>query len=253
MATAKAKDQMTLWNQVCVTDPAATKKVTVGRKFTTVCAQSQIKKATELWGAMGVYWGVQNESFTLIANDSVCMYRAELFYPDGKIEIHSDIEVFFHSGKRAGMYNEDFSKKGATDALTKGLSKLGFNADIFEGRFDDNKYVEAAAAYHQQLAAQPQQAQQQQEQQLQNEDVPVQTRTKYVNGEAFEIPYDPAPFGEYCLKILQLLPDAVMNVMRQIPQCGITPEQTIDTLTKDQEKYIETNQEFFRQQGCAAA
>ena len=25
--------------------------------------------------------------------------------------------------------------------LTKGLSKLGFNADVFMGRFDDNKYV----------------------------------------------------------------------------------------------------------------
>ena len=32
-------------------------------------------------------------------------------------------------------------KKVATDALTKGLSKLGFNADVFMGKFDDNKYV----------------------------------------------------------------------------------------------------------------
>ena len=32
-------------------------------------------------------------------------------------------------------------KKVATDALTKGLSKLGFNADVFMGMFDDNKYV----------------------------------------------------------------------------------------------------------------
>ena len=29
----------------------------------------------------------------------------------------------------------------STDALTKGLSKLGFNADIFLGKWDDNRYV----------------------------------------------------------------------------------------------------------------
>jgi len=30
----------------------------------------------------------------------------------------------------------------ATDELSKGLSKLGFNSDVFEGLFDDNKYVQ---------------------------------------------------------------------------------------------------------------
>ena len=28
---------------------------------------------------------------------------------------------------------------------TKGLSKLGFNADVFMGKFDDNKYVDSLA------------------------------------------------------------------------------------------------------------
>ena len=32
-------------------------------------------------------------------------------------------------------------KKALTDAITKGLSYLGFNADVFLGMFDDNKYV----------------------------------------------------------------------------------------------------------------
>ena len=40
--------------------------------------------------------------------------------------------------------DDDCIKKVATDALTKGLSKLGFNADVFMGRFDDNKYVDAS-------------------------------------------------------------------------------------------------------------
>lgn len=40
------------------------------------------------------------------------------------------------------MVDADFAKKIETDALTKALSKMGFNADIFMGRFDDTKYVE---------------------------------------------------------------------------------------------------------------
>ena len=38
-------------------------------------------------------------------------------------------------------HDDDAVKKVATDALTKGLSRLGFNSDVFEGLFDDNKYV----------------------------------------------------------------------------------------------------------------
>ena len=41
--------------------------------------------------------------------------------------------------------DEDAVKKAVTDGLTKCLSYLGFNADVFLGLFDDNKYVQAAA------------------------------------------------------------------------------------------------------------
>jgi len=33
-------------------------------------------------------------------------------------------------------------KKATTDGITKCLSMLGFNADVFLGKFDDNKYVQ---------------------------------------------------------------------------------------------------------------
>ena len=36
----------------------------------------------------------------------------------------------------------DCMKKATTDGLTKCLSFLGFNADIFLGKFDDCKYVQ---------------------------------------------------------------------------------------------------------------
>jgi len=142
-----------LWEKVCKTDPKHTKEVAFGRKFTSVDAQYQIKNATIQWGVFGITWGVKEEKFTQIhlgEKDSVvdsstsyhyCVYTAKLFYPEGETEIHSDIEVIFSSGKRIGDYNDDWTKKVATDALTKGLSKLGFNSDVFEGRFDDKYYV----------------------------------------------------------------------------------------------------------------
>ncbi len=37
--------------------------------------------------------------------------------------------------------DDECFKKVSTDALTKGLSKLGFNSDIFLGMWDDNRYV----------------------------------------------------------------------------------------------------------------
>jgi len=37
--------------------------------------------------------------------------------------------------------DDNFAKKLETDTLTKAISKLGFNADIFMGKFDDVKYL----------------------------------------------------------------------------------------------------------------
>ena len=37
--------------------------------------------------------------------------------------------------------DDNFAKKLETDALTKAISKLGFNADIFMGKFDDTRYL----------------------------------------------------------------------------------------------------------------
>jgi len=150
-------ENMKLWNDVCKTDPSHTKEValgTFGRRFTSVDAQYQVKNATKQWGRFGDTWGVKEEKYNQIhlgENDSVvnssnnyhyCLYSAILYYPGGQTEIHSDIEIIHSSGKREGDYNDDWSKKIATDALTKGLSKLGFNSDVFEGRFDDKYYVQ---------------------------------------------------------------------------------------------------------------
>ena len=131
---------MELWNKVCNSDPQYVKQVSFGRKFSTVDAQSQIMKATEVWGEMGANWGVKDEVFTVFNQDSdkpFATYQAKLWVigQDGYLAIHSDIPLYTKRG-----YNEDWTKKMATDALTKGLSRKGMNADLFLGQWDSQKY-----------------------------------------------------------------------------------------------------------------
>ena len=131
------EDPMELWNQVCKTDPETTRRVTQRGGFTAICAQSQLKRATELWGPFGGEWGTRDDYWSYLGTDDQMpweiTYEATFYYPGGAFCISSDQKY------KAG---DDCRKKVQTDALTKGLSRLGFNSDVFEGRFDDNKYVE---------------------------------------------------------------------------------------------------------------
>ena len=138
----KKNTNMVLWESVCETDPKYTKKVNQRGGFTAIGAQSQVMKATEMFGAFGHGWGVKEERIERWEDCGLVVYQATLwFLQDGKpregiIPLHSSIKYSSN-----GRVDDDFFKKVATDALTKGLSKLGFNADVFMGMFDDNKYV----------------------------------------------------------------------------------------------------------------
>jgi len=132
-------DSMGLWNIVCETNPELTKKVNQRGGFTAVCAQSQIKRATELFGPFGIAWGLDNLSYTMIAEDAKNVgisLTAQFYYTyneiSGRFPIASDMPY---------KPNDDCSKKLRTDCITKALSNIGFNSDVFEGKYDDNKYV----------------------------------------------------------------------------------------------------------------
>jgi hypothetical protein len=136
------KDNMKLWNSVETTDPKFTKKVNQRGGFTAIGAQYQLRTATETFGPIGYGWGVKDEKIERWEDVGLAVYTAILWYvregiaEEHEIPIHSSIK--YHSN---GRVDDDFFKKVATDALTKGLSKIGFNADVFMGMFDDNKYV----------------------------------------------------------------------------------------------------------------
>ena len=128
-------DTMKLWESVCITDPDITKKVDQQGGFTAICAQAQLKRATEIWGPYGEAWGMRNVVFGYQPPEKTeeMFIEAEFFCPVAYFQISSD------TGYRK---NGDSRKKLLTDATTKALSKLGFNSDVFEGKYDDNKYVQ---------------------------------------------------------------------------------------------------------------
>jgi hypothetical protein len=158
-----SKDNLELWNKVEKTNPKYTNKAKVGgNSITSIAPQYQILNATEQFGNYGKTWGFKNIQLDYsITNTPVNLnvvdwdtkksekinsilglvgFKATFFYPDGEFEITNSIKIF--TDNKHSKIDDNFAKKLETDALTKALSKLGFNADIFLGKFDDVRYVE---------------------------------------------------------------------------------------------------------------
>jgi len=131
---------MDLWNKVSKTDPSHTKKVNQRGGFTAIDAYYQIQNATELFGPVGTGWGWS--IVQLHFSDGMIIVELEMWY-GSRDTVFNVLGCAELSGKRA---DSDAPKKALTDAITKGLSYLGFNADVFLGKFDDNKYVQERKA-----------------------------------------------------------------------------------------------------------
>lgn len=145
---------MDLWNKVKVTDPSAVKPIT-GKSYKGNSPKPYwiIQRATEVFGPVGIGWGVvvKSERFERLGpTDFLHVAVVSVWYVlDGKRS-----ETFDQMGgtKAAYMTNggklmvdEDAGKKSVTDGMVKCLSMIGFAGDIFSGQWDDSKYVEWAA------------------------------------------------------------------------------------------------------------
>lgn len=132
-------ETMKLWDAVQKTNPANTKHVAQRGGFTSINATSQVMEATRQFGPIGVGWGyiagdpIFHDTLMFVPVTLWHGNRANTFGPMlGCEEWKSD----------KGRIDSDVGKKATTDAVTKLLSQLGFNADVFLGMFDDQKYVE---------------------------------------------------------------------------------------------------------------
>lgn len=137
---------LNLWDRVEKTDPKFTKQANVkGNRLTSISPQYQIYNATKEWGPYGSAWGFTDIEFDYSLSEShgLVVFKAMFFYggsAGGKFDISNSISLWKDNART--KIDDDFAKKVETDTLTKALSKLGFNADVFMGRFDDSRYVD---------------------------------------------------------------------------------------------------------------
>lgn len=132
-------DTMALWNAVSKTDPKHTKHVNQRGGFTAINANSQIMAATKQFGPCGIGWGYQ--ALPPIFTPDNCIVVPVLFWHGDRSNVFGPEYGCAELVSNKGHRDTDAPKKATTDALTKLLSRLGFNADVFLGLFDDNKYV----------------------------------------------------------------------------------------------------------------
>ena len=136
-------DNLKLWESVEKTNPKYTKKAKIsGMSITAIAPQYQIMQVTEQFGSYGEKWGFKNItlSYDLVPTFNMVVFKGTFFFPNGEFEIINSCKLYMD--RALTMVDDNFAKKIETDALTKAISKLGFNADIFMGKFDDVRYVE---------------------------------------------------------------------------------------------------------------
>ena len=151
-------NNMVIWDKVSKTDVDHTKEVSFGRKFTAIDAHSQVMEATKEFGPVGQGWGYENnygethmQDGRIIAWCDVTFWWRRESEWEGNKNFHrmsfgpvrgGAILVSIDAKGKPKNPDTDAYKKASTDGLTKLISHLGFNADVFLGQFDDNKYVQ---------------------------------------------------------------------------------------------------------------
>ena len=136
-------DNLKLWDAVKETDKAFTKQVNQRGGYTAITPQYQMQEATKQFGSYGIGWGFKSidMDFSAIESLGLVIVKAVFFYildgKEGSFPINNTWPV-----KQGSRVDSDFAKKAETNTMGKALSKLGFNADIFMGLYDDPNYVE---------------------------------------------------------------------------------------------------------------
>lgn len=149
-------NNLNIWEKAQETDPKFTKKDYGG--FTSINGIYLIRKATDIFGPMGIGWGFTileeryDDGIPFIVKDIVepvvsksHTIKLELWYnmngKTGKV-VNFGHTKYIYKTKNGHMVDEEAPKKSLTDAIKKCLSMLGFSADIFMGQYEDREYVE---------------------------------------------------------------------------------------------------------------
>lgn len=151
---------LSIWNRVEKTDPQYTTPMSGGFKGTAISPAYMIKRATEMFGPIGLGWGYEiveegfhdgspmgfNAQGDPLGPQRVHILRLKFWYlfqgQKGEFEHFGQTPfVGLNFDRDRVVTDGDVKKKSLTDALTKCLSMLGVCADVHLGLHDDNKYV----------------------------------------------------------------------------------------------------------------
>lgn len=143
-----------LWDQVEKTNPKYTKQFKKGGGFsgTAINPTWLTKRATEVFGPMGIGWGFERVDEQIVdgpllaenTHEKLHIFYGCLWYnwdgETGKVYQYGQTTLV-GKNKFGTFMDEEAPKKSYTDALSKALSLLGFSTDVYLGLWDDNKYV----------------------------------------------------------------------------------------------------------------
>ena len=132
-----------LWFTFYDTDQQMVKEADKGSyKFHTVDATYTRYRATALWGPYGDKWGLKDiqYEFTKEADGRLAeMVMLATFYYPGPNGQRVEFPIINDWPWRRAA---ETAKKLQTNTLNKALSYLGFSADIWDGKFEDDPYLE---------------------------------------------------------------------------------------------------------------
>ncbi|MDZ7824662.1 MAG: exodeoxyribonuclease VIII [Ahrensia sp.] len=144
-------ENMRYWDVYADIDPKFTKPIT-GKPYkgTSPNPQYVIKCLTELFGPVGegFGWRVLVEGFQPLGDKTLHFCRIEFWHTDRAFtfEGYGQTMAVYKTNSGSLMVDEDAPKKSLTDAIIKAASHIGIAANIFLGRWGDEKYVQEVAA-----------------------------------------------------------------------------------------------------------
>lgn len=153
-------ENLNLWAKHADIDPAYTKPITgKAYKGTSPNPQYVIRCLTDLFGPVGqgFGWDVVAEDFTPLGGETLHWCRIRFWHTDraNTFDSYGQTKASYTTSGGKFMVDEDAPKKSLTDAIIKAASHIGIGANIFLGRWDDQKYVAQVTKEYQEAKARP--------------------------------------------------------------------------------------------------
>lgn len=141
-------NNLDIWERFADIDPKFTKPIS-GRDYggTSPNPQYVIRCLTEMFGPVGkgFGWSVLAEDFKELGGTYLHWCRIKFWWKDEEgthgVEEYGQTKAAYVTSTGKMRVDEDAPKKSLTDAIVKGASHVGVAANIFLGRWDDQKYV----------------------------------------------------------------------------------------------------------------